>query len=246
MKGHIVNKYNIFLCIGMVLALLGCWNIYNHATTIAHISLEVDERISNTTKKNLERLIYTAYSQSNPDARSISQMITQQFPCIKLVTIAYEPPNLVSIDCKACKPYCLLNYDFVLTAEAIPIHKNAFKKYELEHLHRIMLNAQLFDNQAVLNACKECIAHLPSAAFEQYELVWNDPVQIWLHNKKENFSVIFDQDNPPTNALLTECDTIKNKLQQKGVLQQKSNRWIADVRFSNQIIVNKGVGKSYG
>lgn len=247
MKGYIVNKQRIFLCMGMMLAILGCWNIFNHATIISHIALEIDPSISDYTKQTIEQTVYTMYAQSNPNAQSVCTLIKRQFPCIKSVAVAYTAPNLVTIDCKACKPYCLLNYDFVLTAEAIPVHKNAFKKYELEHLHRIMLNAQLFNNSDILNACKECIAHLPNAVFAQYELVWNDSVQIWLHDKKDNFSVIFSKSDPPTISLLSQCEQIKHELQQKGVLQLKNNRWIADVRFSNQIIVNKGArGIGYG
>lgn len=244
--GLINRACYIVLYICMVFSIVVAWYVYAQMYTITNVVFSFDPHIAQVKQKAITQLVHDILYRSKANTQVLSRQIKKQFSCIKFISISYEPCGLMLVTCKARKPYCFLNNKFVLTKDNIVISRNAFIPDNLTHLHTIFVDDQLLEQKSILQTCKQCVSALPSSIFTSYDVLWKSQIEAWLHDKKERFFIIFNLNNLPNEQLFAQCCKIKDELQPKIILK-KNEWWIADIRFTNQVIVYKDSrGISYG
>jgi hypothetical protein len=186
------------------------------------------------------------YVQDELCAQTLHMYVPQYFPFIKSFTMQCIP-GAMCCSFKTRKPFCLVNNNLVLTTDGVLVGKEVFESQVLEGLKTAYVSEIAIQKEYELGAFQACMSQLPASVLNGYDLVWHDAITASLRDKEQkNFSIFFNAETLPTLPVLADCNVIKKNLIENNLMQQKKS-WIADIRFTNQIIVfeDKG-GRRYG
>lgn len=174
---------------------------------------------------------------------SFNQLCAQtmsHFDWIQSMDLFLLPCNHVRVEILAHTPLYVVNSDYVVTATGDVLKKDLFESSRLKNLHTVFI---FFDKQEpFLSAtCKHFLLHVPPAFFDVYACEWKNDNNVLFYDKQQpRFAILFHPDQIPTNMMLQQCNTLKEELVARLVFElPRTQTWIADVRFKDQIIVSQ-------
>jgi hypothetical protein len=96
-------------------------------------------------------------------------------------------------------------------------------------------------------SCKQSISQITPDFLDRYIFSWQSDNAAWLYgrNSGEDVAILFHPLSLPAEKILAHCDALKQDLasQKLGKNSKQSQRWVADVRFKDQIVVSASKDK---
>ncbi|PKN03664.1 hypothetical protein CVU75_01030 [Candidatus Dependentiae bacterium HGW-Dependentiae-1] len=178
---------------------------------------------------------------------SVVQTIRQEFPCLKKISCAKDATKIVHLTCESARPLFFINDAYVLADTDCVLTKDCFSPADLALLPAIAV-ATTQNGVPVLSVqAKRSLRDLDPVLFDRYLVTWVDDTQVWLREKElATFSLVFQANLLPDRKIMDECGKIKKEFESSGlIVPQGKKRWVADMRFANQIILSANTGGSY-
>jgi len=208
----------------------------DHIFSIDGFSCKIDNTISQAQACKIISFLHRQKDLKRWSLQNISEKIKTEFPFIQSVVSSRKASGILDLRLGAVVPIFFVNKMFVLVREGGLFENSFFSKQAIANLACVQVNLQDF---TLADSCKKMLKKLPTSCFEQYDLVWESGTKSWLKDKKNNlFAIVFNDTCVVNEKILSACRRLKNNLQERGVFTvKKPKRWVADVRFKDQIIV---------
>ena len=241
----IINKL-----ISVSVCVLLSFSIYKKCTqesqTPHRIVVQTDSLLADQTSCALTAFIQT--SANTFETNAFSQSLFSQFPCIASYQLEKNASGDLCCTLETAEPVLSINNAWVLTQDGRLASSANFSRLATQSLRNILM-----PSCEITDTFKHAIQKLSPEFFLAYNVVWlNDQEALLCDRAQENFSIRFNADSIPVSSIMQQCAVIKNDLEARGVFANVSNkkkpqRWIADIRFKNQIVLSRNLeGAGYG
>ncbi len=174
----------------------------------------------------------------------VAHTLAEKFPSLKKVSCTKDGAKVVHIQCQSVQPFFCLNDTHVLADADRVLEKECFSPESLSSLPIIEVVAVSQGMPVLSSQAKEGMHHISRELFDRYQMTWIDDTQIWLREKNSpSFSLVFHTNSLPDEKIMSECEKIKKEFESSGLISpQGKKRWVADIRFANQIILSADTG----
>jgi hypothetical protein len=166
------------------------------------------------------------------------QKILSEFPYVESVVLTLIAPGILHYEIAAAQPLIVLNNEYVLTntARVFPMH--IFSSHSVKLLPTMQVKKLENMSESELHALVDVAHNIRSLLAWHYTITCLDQFRFHFIDKKDpSFSILADAHSIPTRELLQRCMRCKQKITQEPSKHKKvPTRWVADVRFNNQII----------
>lgn len=185
----------------------------------------------------------TSFVRAQTDGRllfmpHLAQVIQEQFPAVETIEITRNACGNVEVLIKGSSPRVVVNQEKAFTdGKLLPTFQ--FSQDWLAGRAQVSVSSALC-TESLDPVLAHCLAQIDIDLLHTYNVTINDIFESWLHDKQHhNFSIRFNAATLPKNSVVAQCQAIKNELLASGALTKKpQKKWIADVRFDNQIVVS--------
>ena len=184
----------------------------------------------------------------------IAMKLKDKFLIIQDVDLVKSASGILHVGIKVMAPKFVINRGHVLSTDGVLFDKSLFSisavagcpAIGLKGLDFVATGSKVADQFP--KSCNAMLHRLPAGCFDIYDIVWERETKSWLFEKdNKKFAILFNDFRVPDKKLLAACAKLKNDLESKGCFSCKCiGRWIADVRFKDQIVVSKDIGGGDG
>lgn len=244
-----IKKFFLFSCF----VIIGACGIGMHRVCLSFFAInsyvvDVDPSLSIVMHEKISDYIKNTDAFKTGSLSELNNEVKKKFSCVDKVTAELYAPGTVHIEIKAVKPLFNINDKLVLTRTGDSLSKDFFAQTLVA---RLMVINDLCVSQGSdtisLGLCQS--GHqLLNPLFQRYTITWQtDQVALLCDKKEPWFTIVCSADSIPHEEVLIHCEQLKQKIATQNVKNISNARWIADVRFSNQIVVyNEKKGATYG
>lgn len=221
------------------------YQTHRYCFDIKQYSFLFDSSFSEQTCADIKNYIEQNRSFKNTSLSSFNTRIKQEFPHIDSIITEQCAPGIAHVSVRSIRPQVRLNDSRILSCAGQPFLQELFAPRLVAALPKVLC-AGLTDNNDVPVGLQRVGHCLVRSTLDRYDLVWRSDQVALFHDKKDPwFTIICSADSMPTNRLLLQCEQLKNQLIESKKIAK--NRWVADVRFSNQIVIySENRGAEYG
>lgn len=175
---------------------------------------------------------------------NIIQNLQKTFPWIKDIHLTITP-QCQSISITMHTSLIAINNQWLITQTGSFFEKKFYKDSYYRDIPSITYNKNMLSNKKSLIDLYDYIQKIPREVFNFYTIVWENSNLIYFFDRNnKNFKIITSTEKHLTHQHLADYLRIKGMLYTNNVAK-KMNSWIADLRFSNYIIIAKE-GSNYG
>lgn len=202
--------------------------IVDHYTCIAHgVSLDYTERI--------QQSVRACMSVQKLNSISTIAYIKKEFPAIDTVLFRFYPDH-ISIAITPYAPLCVINNEKVITRNGILLEKLFFDDAQCISVPQIIIPENVNQFVSFMPRLVQSLGNY----FSFFNPVVIASHRIYLEDKdEEKFAVITTVNTYISEKMVRYCQQIKQQLHDRGVFK-KNERWLADIRFADHIIVYRG------
>lgn len=171
--------------------------------------------------------------------------IKNNFSWVKDVNISVVS-QLYHVNITMHNPIAVINSTYLLLNSGSIFERSLYKESYYNTIPSIIVNNDEIKNQKTMADLGRFIQAIPTEIFNFYTFTFHNSHSIILKDRScEQFRVITSLDNNIVIQQLIDCLRIKQILHQNGSFKKKTDYRVADLRFSNHIIVAKK-GNNYG
>lgn len=237
-----IKKFQIIMLIGVVLSVGGAAHmVYRTVFAVRGFSYSFDTMIS----PEIQQIIKDQVSLfRHNDAYNPSTVIEtiSSFPCVRSVSLHCRASHTADVVVEAYDPIVCINTSHVLTLAKTIIPASSYALYVINRLPSMAMRSVLpeYCSDRMMSAMKQCIN---DRIFDRYTLSWVNEHELYFKDLDDpTFSVLCDASSLPTHAALLSYEQVKKNIQKRNSM----SRWVADLRFRDQIIVSRDQGGGYG
>lgn len=221
-------------CSTATIALLSGIMSLHYSVRPTRCVLAIDLNLSESITNEIQQFV----NEQLPKHRSLCSLgssLKNQFQIIDEISVRHKVPQLAYINITARKPVIVINDQWLLIDNGRVIPSTYYSSNP-----RIFLKMQSdidLPNQAeyLLAMAK----NFDPVIWAHYDVHWQDHTAIYLHDRQEaHFCIIAHAQMQFNQDLLKRIKALKSLMCKKVTKEQ--TRWIADVRFRNQIILSPG------
>ena len=241
------DTVKLFRIITIMIAVLGAGlltnTIYRSICAVRYVTYAFDQTISPELQRDITAQVALFEHEGSYNPRTIISTITQQFSCVKSVSVHCRASHTAEIEITAHNPIVRINGTHVLTDAKTIISDNSYALYVVDALPSFSIAVALPDqcSDRMMSAVKQCIK---DRIFERYTLSWVNEHELYFRDVHDpSFSLLCDTASLPTYRTLLSYEQLKNSIKSR---KSPMNRWVADLRFDDQIIVSGDQGGRYG
>jgi len=159
--------------------------------------------------------------------------LQKQFNLINEISIRHKIPQLAYIHIIASKPLLAINNQWMLTDNGCITESNYYRA-KPEISIKVPATSDLF---GLAEHFLTMLKNYHPSIWSHYTINWYDPTCIYLYDRENaHFCVIAHAHMQFDQELLKKVSILQSLICKKTTKAQ--TRWIADVRFKNQIIVS--------
>ncbi len=196
--------------------------------------------------------VYSSLSHQNINALLESSLISslsgqrcadlkKMIPACAALRVRYRYGSKIVVQVVAMRPLMSINREHIIFENGMIYHHSLFKTCIFDTLPFITASSpglKLLQDDSKISLH---LAQISPSFFEYYSLEWDNPENLWLHDKKNNnFHIHACGDQVWSDELWHACkqlaETHVPQLIKKGTPTQSI---IADIRFKNQIVITK-------
>lgn len=239
-----IKRFQILMIIGAVVGVgVSAHMLYRSVCAVRYVAYSFDPAISSEMQRDIKVQVALFESDGLYNPRTIIATITEQFPCVKSVSVHCQASNTAHIAVEAYDPIVRINNTHVLTEIKTIIPACSYALYAVNALPLFSMTGALPDHcsDRMMNAIKSCVKE---SVFDRYTLSWVNDHELYFKDIQDpSFSLLCDAASLPTHTMLVSYEQVKNSIKRRN---SAMNRWVADLRFNDQIIVSGAKGGSYG
>ncbi|MFC1841692.1 hypothetical protein ACFLYA_01340 [Candidatus Dependentiae bacterium] len=235
----------IAVLVALAMFIVAVTRTATYVFSIDGYSCKFDQNLSNTHKNEIFDFINENKEFKSSSLKLLACKIKEKFELIKSVQAFQFASGILEVKLKSFDPIFIINNDLVMTDNGNIFESDLFCQDLLASCCHVRMKhkdvVQL--KQGVSQLCKKMMFGLPKRCFQDYDVVVESETESFMHDKsQENFSIQFNAMNFPDEKILSECEVLKKQLEDRGEFRRrKGKRWIADVRFKNQLVLCKKV-----
>ncbi len=247
MKGLPFSHRHMLLGCGALVLFGALFLVCHRVFATRSVSCTFDSSIAPQAQRDVLDSLQRLKSESRITPSTIIQELNQQYKWIDSVAVRRAPCNVAAVSVAVHRPFCVLNANHVLTDVGVVVQKSIYADAALARLHTVYVPDERLDSVLVADVLRRYLKRMPGKVFEQYEIHCLHDLAVMLRDRScDRFAVMSNPNEVIDNQVLDRCAHIKQQLSERGSLQGKK-QWIADVRFSKQIVVSGHIGGvSYG
>lgn len=233
--------YVLLIAIGGILTAC-CRILYRNACTIKQINITIDGYVNQELKKQITAYIHKkSRLHQLPDLKNKLQRLKPKFPIIADFTLAHDATGTTTITITTHKPNFRINTAWTWSPTIGLLPRSYYNEQHIQKLKKIHLAYQDDFIPVISPECTAFLQALPQKICQNYAIYWIDAYTSEFIDKAYPQLLIRCHGNHiPTDQEINHIQHIKNKL--ITTAQNKNDsfiRWIADLRFTHQIIVRK-------
>lgn len=171
---------------------------------------------------------------SNQRSQCILENVKNNFPFLEKISIVYRPTGAY-IKVIPYTPLCCINNSLILTDNKKLCPHDTFVREVIDAIAHITVAPECVSK--VTSLVPPLLQELPSDFYETYTLELSNEHHVCLTNKQEKyFNILLSTNQKNISSLLSYCGLVKKDIiEPKGF--DNGKKWIADVRFTDYIIV---------
>ncbi len=233
----------VLLCV-LTLGYLTVKRVAHELYVVDHFECQFSPLLSQPTQEKIAAYVAGTQELKALPLRRTAQEIAAHFACLKKVSCTQCAAHAVQLACESVMPLVQINDSYVLTDSDAVLEKDSFASVALEQLPAIDLVMTGTGFPVLSGVSKKSIRILNQEIFSHYQVTWIDDTQAWLRDMQtESFSIIFNGQALPDSKMLLQSAQIKKELEDTGLITSRGKkRWVADIRFANQIILSADTG----
>ncbi len=216
---------------------------YRSVFAVRYVTYSFDDTIAPETQQDIIAQVALFQNNGRYNPKTVIETITKQFACVKSVSVHCLACNAAEVTVTAHEPLIRINNDYVLTNAKTVVPYVSYAPYVLTSLSLLSMTDPVpYEcSDAMMGAVKRCIK---DRIFERYTLCWVNEHELRFGDlNDQSFSLICDSVSLPDCTKLVSYEKLKNSVKARGSSQK---RWVADMRFDNQIIMSGDKGGRYG
>lgn len=243
-----LSSMRIYLIIGCALAIACAVALYwgaHYFFSIKNVTVLYESPCSPALAQDIDAFLI---ARKNDSYLLLAQKIKGQFPAIEQINFQTVPANTCIAEITLSEPQVQLDNCALLCANGglMNMHQGDTNLAEKIPLIHFEINQQAHN---LTMQEKKWLCELSSTLCQSYTVTWHDAYHIELIDKKDPwFGITTTILIKPIDVLIKQCNIIKKNIENERLKKERrSNYYVADIRFENQIIVSahKG-GKMYG
>ncbi len=238
-----VKRLRIFILIvcglGGVAALHRTWN---SICAVHYVTYSFDSQLSPSAQETISQFVRFFEYQGEYNPTAIVAQLPQEFPCIKSISVRHLPYHVAQVAVAAHDPVIRINDDCVLTEKQTIISNSYYALFVINELPELSVAAPVPStvSEQIMLAIKRC---MKESVFEQYALSFVGEHEWYLCDKNDpSFTLVCDTETFPIQDRIATYQRVKKKIKNRV----NAKKWMADVRFDNQIILSMGKGGRHG
>ncbi|HZW60956.1 MAG TPA: hypothetical protein VFF04_01910 [Candidatus Babeliales bacterium] len=230
-------------------ALVGFICVVSLVFGVKRYSFSIDPLFSDVTRRAIIEYIEESESFKNSSSFERFAFLQDRFPAIKSLKTELIAPNVLHCEVSATPPVIKINDTLILTDSGLVVLPETFASYRLENLYGIQVNEAPLFTHKVSSTMLECIKKISPSLYSRFSISWISEFHVRFDDKlNPSFSILCAAQSIPNEQMLRYCEQLLQTNTRQGTNGCKvPKHWIADVRFSKQIILftEKG-GVGYG
>jgi len=246
------GKTIILLIATVVLCSFAIQRFTAYVLHIDGFSFAIDKSISASHANDIITFVHNNKHMQGFSLPQIIVCLQKQFPVIEDIKTFRSADGILKVSVSSVKPTFVINKDYVISPDGMLLTKDLFSAEGTALCPAIEIKGlqckDVVSHKKVPESFAVMLKKLPHRCFDTYDVVWERETKSWLldkHNGK--FAIIFNDECVPNNMLLSACSKLKTELKSKGYFScRRMERWIADVRFKDQIVLFKALGGGDG
>ncbi len=217
--------------------------VYSSICSVRYLVYSFDHTISPEAQRDIMAQVALFESNGLYNPKAIIDVITRNFDCVEMVGISCIPYNTAQINITAYEPLVRVNDRYVVTDHKTIIPDSSYASYVLTSLPSLSFTTPVPRN------CSETMMHairmsIKNQIFERYTLCWVSEHELYLQDMSDpTISLLCDSVSFPSYTKLVSYERLKNSIKTKGSAHK---RWVADMRFDDQIVVSGDKRGRYG
>jgi hypothetical protein len=242
-----MNLGKRFIILSIVsVAVLGCAIKKTHAVlfSVHGCSVTIDPILSHQTHQQITDFFNKNEELQDVSLKDIVAAVQKKFFCVESVAVKRCASGSLDIGISAVKPLCNINSDKVLVVNGTIFANDVFTDSSREKLDTLFVRLEQEELDKVREKLRKFTQKLIPSIYSQYDVVWFNEREVRLIDKKDSwFVTVCNAYKVPNEQSLAYINRIKQDIfPKKG---RKNIRWVADMRFNDQIIVSSGKGGSH-
>ena len=241
------DQVKVFRIIALLVCVVGSAivfnSLYKSICAIRYVTYSFDHSIAPEMQQNIVTHVALFQHDGLYNPKSIIDTIQKHFACVKSISVHCIPHNAAEVTVTAHEPIVRINEKYVVTAAKTIVPDFSYASYILTSLSSLSIVSPVPQDcsENMMCAIRKCIK---DRIFERYTLCWVGEHEIYLHDSHDpSFSLLCDVLSLPSPTKLVLYEQLKNNIKNK---RSASKRWVADIRFDDQIIVSGDKGGRYG
>ncbi len=196
-----------------------------------HLSINFDANLAPQVCVGIEE--YIRASKIYNSVIALCAQLVNRCAAIKDVAVKKMSPEMFQIWVTSYTPKASLNESRIISREGKLFSSSLFKNSEKL--------PQVKTPGGISNSCKKFIVSLDDTVLKDFDVEWKTATEIILRDKQQPLFIIKTKSSCPPNVLqLAACKRLKELLSDRGDLSESlQTQWCADLRFFEQIILNK-------
>lgn len=217
--------------------------VLHTALAIRYITFSFDPQLSQSMCNAIKERVtlFQAHGMYNLDA--IIEQLPNFFVAIKSLEIEQFPQHMALLTIKAFDPIVRVNDDRLLMENQAILPAGYYAHSTIASLQKIMVASPILSSMSpsIMTAMKRCLAE---KIFDHYTVYLVSEHEWYLEDAKDPlFTLCCNASSLPVDMLHMAYNRLKNQIK-KGEVSKK--KWIADMRFHDQIILSMNKGGRYG
>ncbi len=243
MKSHVKFYQMAVLSLCFLITFSLVRRLFYTVTAIRYITFSFDSQLSQTVCDAIKKQV-TLFEMNglyNPEA--IIENIPHVFTMVKSLDIKQFPTHMALVTITAFDPIIRINDDRLLIENQSILSTDYYAVYKIESLQKINIAMPIpaYVSSSIMAAMKQCLAE---KIFDHYTVYFVNEHEWYLGDTKDPlFTLCCDAASLPIDMVRMTYNRLKNQIKKRGPAKVK---WVADVRFGDQIILSMDKGGRYG
>jgi len=217
-----------------------------HLFSISGFACQMDKTISQAHSHDIITFLHEQKQLRSFSLQKLSDTLKQQFPLVRSIKLNQQASGILHLQIDFFSPQLIVNQDYILADCGLLFDTQAFSSQTVSGCPAITIKSEKIGDKAnseikegIARTCKNILSLLPKACFAEYNIVWEDATKSWLYDKKNNnFAIVFNDFKIPNQKILSACNHLRKQLKhQESLCNEGTTRWIADIRFKDQIVL---------
>lgn len=229
------------LTVCLLLPIVYCNRLLHTMTAIRYVTFSFDPQLSPMICQAIKQKVMFCEHNGIYNSSAIIDTISS-FPVIKSMKLEQFPAHIARITLDAYDPIMCINDDRIVLENNFLLSADYYTVSKTSSLQKIRCAGPLpvQVSAPIMEAMKQCLSQ---KIFDYYTVYFVNEHEWYFSDIKDpSFTMCCTTSSLPINMIQIAYAKLKKQIQKESI----SHKWIADMRFGDQIILSMDKGGRYG